>query len=71
MYTSVFEIHQIFQLYINNYVVFRQHPFFPQHQRPDNRISFAFLSDPGPIIVYPSQWLTDSLTDSLTDWLTD
>ena len=26
-----------------------------------------FLSDPGPIIVYPSQWLTDSLTDSLTD----
>ena len=27
---------------------------------------FEFLSDPGPIIVYPSQWLTDWLTDSLT-----
>ena len=25
-----------------------------------------FLSDPGPIIVYPSQWLTHSLTDSLS-----
>ena len=24
---------------------------------------FTFLSDPGPIIVYPSQWLTHSLTD--------
>ena len=26
-----------------------------------------FLSDPGPIIVYPSQWLTDWLTHWLTD----
>ena len=26
-----------------------------------------FLSDPGPIIVYPSQWLTDSLTHWLTE----
>ena len=30
-----------------------------------------FLSDPGPIIVYPSQWLTDSLTDSLTNELVE
>ena len=33
-----------------------------------------FLSDPGPIIVYPSQWLTDSLThwlshDLVEDWM--
>ena len=29
-----------------------------------------FLSDPGPIIVYPCQWLTDSLTNDLVeDWM--
>ena len=28
----------------------------------------VFLSDPGPIIVYPSQWLTHWLTDSQTCW---
>ena len=33
--------------------------------------SWLFLSDPGPIIVYPSQWLTHSLTDSLTDDLVE
>ena len=44
VYTSVFQIHQIFQLYIKNYVVFHQHPFFPQHQRPETKISFAFIS---------------------------
>ena len=27
-----------------------------------------FLSDPGPIIVYPSQWLTNSLTESRPCW---
>ena len=26
-------------------------------------VKAQFLSDPGPIIVYPCQWLTDSLTD--------
>ena len=31
----------------------------------------VFLSDPGPIIVYPSQWLTHSLTHSLTNDLVE
>ena len=30
-----------------------------------------FLSDPGPIIVYPSQWLTDWLTHWLTNELVE
>ena len=30
----------------------------------------GFLSDPGPIIVYPCQWLTHSLTNELVeDWM--
>ena len=29
--------------------------------------SASFLSEPGPIIVYPSQWLTDSLTHDLLE----
>ena len=32
------------------------------------KTNIHFLSDPGPIIVYPSQWLTHSLTHWLTDW---
>ena len=31
-------------------------------------IKTVFLSDPGPIIVYPSQWLTHSLTQSRPCW---
>ena len=33
--------------------------------------SDKFLSDPGPIIVYPCHSLTDWLTDSLTDDLVE
>ena len=32
------------------------------------RLFRRFLSDPGPIIVYPSQWLTDWLTHWQTCW---
>ena len=33
-------------------------------------VKAQFLSDPGPIIVYPCQWLTDSLTNDLVeDWM--
>ena len=32
-----------------------------------NVLTSDFLSDPGPIIVYPCQWLTHSLTDDLVE----
>ena len=37
----------------------------------DNGYKYVFLSEPGPIILYPSQWLTHSLTNWLTDDLVE
>ena len=65
VYTSVFQIHQIFQIHIKNYVVFRQHPFFPQHQRPETRISFAFFSSRTNIFL--KIWKTAAMFDDCVD----
>ena len=52
-----------FQLLSQMQVLHEKHKEIPPHER-----SFHFLSDSGPIIVYPSQWLTHDFVEDLINW---